>query len=333
MDRRDFLRSSAAAAAGFALRGVMQAPELASASTRLPVVGAACRWGAFADPVAGQTKTQAYVSLEKKIGRKLAVTRQYLPWDSPLTGGLASWSAKGGRVPYISFKALRSNGDAVRWASIASGSKDDFIRAQADRMRAWGHEAYVSFHHEPEDDPVCGSPAEFRAAYARIRRIFRAHGVDVRWVVALMASTYAGGHGGYEPWLPPGFDVIGIDGYNRFPCVDPPEKHPWKSFKEIFSPGYEAALATDKHMLAGEVGSVEQDDCGNLNGDPLAKARWITNMGDTLKNWPLVHAVLYSHTTLMHRGYPMDYRVDSSAAALDAYRTVGFKPYFSRSAS
>ncbi len=333
MERRDFLRTSAAAAAGLAVRGVMQPPELASASTLLPVVRAACRWGAFAEPDAGHTKTQSYVSLENKIGRKLAVTRQYLSWDSPLPGGVASWSAKGGRVPYISFKALHSNGDAVRWGSIASGSKDDFIRAQAERMRAWGHEAYMSFHHEPEDDPICGSPAEFRAAYAHVHRIFEAHRVNVRWVVALMASTYDGGHGGYKPWLPPVFDLIGIDGYNRFPCVAPPEKHPWKSFKEIFSPGYKAALATNKRMLVGELGCVEQDDCGNLNGDRLAKARWISNMGDTLGSWPRVHAVLYSHTTLMHRGYPMDYRVDSSAAALDAYRTVGSKSHFRGSAS
>jgi hypothetical protein len=328
MDRRDFLRTSFAAAAGLALRGVVEPLGSASASTLLPVEQASCRWGAFADPVAGQTSIEAYAAFEKKTGRKLAITREYLSWDAALPGKVATWSAQGGRIPYISFKALHSNGDAVRWAAIASGSKDDFIRSQADRMRAWGHEAYVSFHHEPEDDPVCGSASDFRAAYARIKRIFENHGVNVRWVVALMASTYAGGHGGFHPWFPPDFDLVGIDGYNRFPCVDSPDKHPWRSFKEIFAPGHDAAVATRKHMLVGEVGCVEQDDCGNTSGDPRAKARWITHMGETLAGWPAVHGVLYSHTTLMHDGFPMDYRVDSSTAALDAYRTLGSEEYF-----
>src|SRR6266446_5410012 len=80
--------------------------------------------------------------------------------------------------------------------------------------------------HEPEDDLICGSPAEFRAAYAHIRRIFEANGVSVRWVAALMASTYDGGNGGYRQWLPPTYDLIGVDGYNRYPCVDDRSHHP-----------------------------------------------------------------------------------------------------------
>jgi hypothetical protein len=325
MKRRDFLKGVLGATAAAVMPGISS--QRASASALLPIEQAACRWGAFVDTVGGQSKTEAYLAFEKLIGRKVAVTRQYLPWNSPLPGGVAAWSADGGRIPYISFKAISSNGDLVPWSSIAAGKKDDVIRVQADRMRTWGQHAYVCFHHEPEDDPGCGSAADFRAAYARIRRIFVARGVVVRWVVALMASTYAGGHGGFEPWLPAEFDCIGIDGYNRFPCVDP--NHPWKSFAETFSPGYDAARAVGKSMVIGEVGCVEQDACGNVGGDPLAKARWITHMGDTLVNWPIVHAVLYSNTALMHGGYPMDYRVNTRSASLDAYRSVGRRSHFS----
>jgi hypothetical protein len=327
MDRRDFLKSTAAATAGLTLEGLM-GRDVASAG-RSSILTARCRWGAFADPVAGQTDAQAYLALENKIGRKLAVTRQYLPWDADLPGAVARWSARGGRIPYISFKALHSNGDPVRWASIASGSKDASIRAQAERMRTWGHRAYMSFHHEPEDDPSCGSPAEFRAAYAHVRRIFRAHRVKVRWVVALMASTYDGGNRGYKPWLPPAFDLIGVDGYNRYPCIGDRAEHPWQSFHALFSSAYHAAVRTNKPMLVAEAGCVEQDACGHGSGDPLAKARWFTRMGETLKGWPRVQGVLYSNTTLMHRGYRMDYRVDSSSAAIAAYRKVGLQAYFS----
>ena len=49
---------------------------------------------------------------------------------------------------------------------------------------------------------------------------------------------------------------------------------------------------------------------------------------DVIGSDPEVKAVLYSHTTCHHNGYLMEYRVDSSAAALAAYTTVGLDPYF-----
>jgi hypothetical protein len=326
MDRREFLKTAVAAASGVAVSGI--APTGTAAASDASILTASCLWGAFANPVPGQTEAQAYLSLESKVGRKFAVTRQYLSWDADLPGNVARWSASGGRIPYISFKAIHSNGDVVRWGAIASGSKDAYIKNQAQRMKAWGHRAYMSFHHEPEDDPACGSPAEFRAAYARIRRIFVAHGVNVRWVLALMASTYDGGNGGYRQWLPRDYGYIGVDGYNRYPCEPRRTKHPWRSFQSLFGSANAAAGAQNKPLFIAEVGCVEQDACGNSGGDPLAKARWMTAMGETLKSWPRARAVLYSNTTLMHDGYPMNYRVNSSLASLAAYKKVGLESDF-----
>jgi hypothetical protein len=326
MDRRQFLKSAAATASGIALSG-LTATQTATASDS-SILTANCLWGAFADPLAGQTDAQAYLSLESKIGRKFALTRQYLSWDADLPGRVAQWSASSGRIPYISFKAIHSNGNAVRWAAIASGSFDTSIRAKAERMRTWGRFAYLSFHHEPEDDPDCGSPADFRAAYAHVRRIFEAHNVNVRWVCALMASTYDGGNGGYRQWLPSAYDLIGVDGYNRFPCEPKRNNHPWKSFKSLFAGANAAAVTQNKPLFIAEIGCVEQDACGYSSGDRLAKARWFNAMGETLKSWPRARAAIYSNTTLMHDGYPMNYRVTSSAASLSAYRKVGLEAYF-----
>jgi hypothetical protein len=326
MDRREFLKAAAGATSGIALSGLPSA-KTASASDS-SILTAGCLWGAFADPVSGQTDAEAYLELERKIGRKLALTRQYLSWDADLPGRVAQWSASHGRIPYISFKAKHANGDAVRWAAIASGSMDENIRKKAERMRAWGHHAYMSFHHEPEDDPDCGSADDFRAAYARIRRIFDAHHVSVRWVAALMASTYDGGNGGYRRWLPPRYHLIGVDGYNRFPCVPERTKHPWESFRMLFGSANAAAEAADKALFIAEIGCVEQQACGYSNGDSLAKAKWFTAMGETLKSWPRARAAMYSNTTLMHDGFRMDYRVDSSNSSLSAYRKVGLQAHF-----
>jgi hypothetical protein len=326
MDRRGFLKTAAAATSGLALSG-LSSTQTASASDT-SILTANCLWGAFADPVSGQTDAQAYLALESKIGRKFALTRQYVSWDADLPGRVARWSASNGRIPYISFKAIHSNGNAVRWGAIASGSVDAYIKKQAERMRTWGHFAYVSFHHEPEDDPDCGSPSDFRAAYGRIRKIFAAHNVKVRWVCALMASTYDGGNGGYRQWLPPTYDMIGVDGYNRFPCEPKRTNHPWQSFKSLFGSANAAAGAQNKPLFIAEIGCVEQDACGYSSGDPLAKAKWFTAMGETLRSWPRARAAIYSNTTLTHDGFPMNYRVTSSTMSLNAYKKAGLQAYF-----
>ena len=112
------------------------------------------------------------------------------------------------------------------------------------------------------------------------------------------------------------------------PCISSPKKHPWQSFEEIFSAAHDAAVSTERRLFVGENGSVEQCDCGNSLGDPNAKAQWLADQCATLRSWPEVHAVLYSHTTCNHNGYMMKYRVDSSAEALAAYKAFGQAPQF-----
>jgi hypothetical protein len=325
MNRREMLKTSAAAAGGLLLPEFLGAPEMASAS----VTDAACLWGAYASPPKGKDAPYAFTLLEKKIGRKLAVTRHYLPFDAQLPGSAIVWSANGGRRPYISFKARHHNGDPIHWAAIASGRYDRFLHDQAVRLRQWNKPAYICFNHEPEDDTDCGTPAEFKRAHTRVRNIFiRAGATKLAWVVTLMASTYAGGHGGPAPWLPQQYRMLGVDGYNRFPCISSRSKHPWKPFWEIFAPARRLAAAKGKGLFIGEVGCVEQNDCGYHLGNPLAKANWIKGMGATLESWPEVRAIVYSSAATRHDGYPMEYQVDSSLASLAAYRTVGHNRYF-----
>ena len=325
MNRREMLKTSAAAAGSLLLPEFLGAPETASAS----VTDAACLWGAYASPPRGKDAPYAFTVLEKKIGRKLAVTRHYLPFDARLPGSAIVWSANGGRRPYISFKARNHHGDPIRWAAIASGRYDRFLHDQAVRLRQWNKPAYICFNHEPEDDTDCGTPAEFKRAHTRVRNIFiHAGATKLAWVVTLMASTYAGGHGGPAPWLPQQYRMLGVDGYNRFPCIGSRSKHPWKPFWEIFAPARRLAAAKGRGLFIGEAGCVEQNDCGYHLGNPVAKANWIKGMGATLESWPEVRAIVYSSAPTRHDGYPMEYQVDSSLASLAAYRTVGHNRYF-----
>jgi hypothetical protein len=125
-------------------------------------------------------------------------------------------------------------------------------------------------------------------------------------MVTLMASTYGGGHDGPRAWLPSQYRLLGVDGYNRFPCIGSRAKHPWKPFWEIFAPARQLAATLRKGLFIGEVGCVEQDDCGFHLGNPLAKANWLRGMGTTLENWP--EAARSSTRVRRHRhdGYPSD---------------------------
>jgi len=285
-----------------------------------------CRWGAFASPRSGQDGQTAVRALETLIGRKLAITRHYLEWNAALPGSFIDWSATHGRVPYVSWHTR-----PLTWKTVASGRQDVWIKKQAESIKAAGYPMYFCFHHEPENEPSLGGAADFAAAANHVRDVFDRVGVaNLTWVITLMASTYAGGSGGPEPWLPnhTNYDLLGVDGYNRFPCLLKRDRHPWRSFAELFGPARSFALAKDKRLFVGEYGCVEQNACGYPSGHPRAKKRWFLDAGSTLESWPEVKAVVYSHTQAYHQGFAEAFWVDTSKYSLDAFKTVGGDPYF-----
>ena len=339
MDRRGFLKTMAAGGAGLAVSGfrfpgshhdarratTLQRSALLPASA---ATSAACHFGAYVNPF-GADQSTAIAAFETTIGRPLAITRHYLTWNISLTTSNIKRSAAAGHIPYIAWHATKKGNTAIPWNSISSGDQDAWIVTQAGALRNAGFPVYLTFHHEPEDDLANGTSADFAAAYDHVRSIFDAEGVtNATWVVTLMATTYGGGHKGYASWLPQQFDLFGVDGYNRHPCISSPQKHPWKSFQQIFTAAHDASVTNGIPLFVGENGCVEQYDCGNTAGDPNAKAQWFADACVTLRSWPEVVGVLYSHTTCRHNGYMMEYRVDSSDASLAAYIALGQDPNF-----
>ena len=94
--------------------------------------------------------------------------------------------------PFLNWKAQRTDGQAIAWRTIASGTQVAAIAARADAIAAFGEPVYLTFHHEPEDDlATWGTPAEYAAAFRRVVEIFRARGVDnVAFVRTMMAWTF-----------------------------------------------------------------------------------------------------------------------------------------------
>jgi hypothetical protein len=282
-----------------------------------------CLWGAYVDPGDGSA-IGAVESFERMIGRRLDLTRHYIRWDRKLVNDPIEQSAKAGRIPLIAWHTQRLDGSWVQWHDIAKGKHDREIVAQAKLLRAWGGEAYFVFNHEPENDPA-GTASDFAAAFDHVRSTLEGEGVKrLRYVATLMRGTYQGSRGGPDAWLPERCDLLGADGYNRGAC------NPaigWESFGSIFHAAHEAARKNDKGLVIEEWGCVERGACGGSTSGE-SKAEWIQAAGATIQSWPEVRGVIYSQVNAAYQSEQVDFRVNTSPEALDAFREVGRQPTF-----
>jgi hypothetical protein len=315
LNRRDFLRSSAAGA------GAILAASAVPAFAR--VAPGHCGWGAFAEPSGSQTLMEATAQMEHLIRRKLDLTRHYVSWDRVVANDQVMQSAATGHIPLISLECQRSDGSFIKWADIAAGLHDAELQAQAAGLHDWGKHAYFVFNHEPENDTGSGNAQEFRAAYTHTRRLFENNGAtNLRWVCTLMAPTYGGAHGGAKRWVPAAAEVLGADGYNRGGCSD----KGWQSFAQIFGDAHRFAKRHHRRLVVQEWGTVGRNACHRVRAE--SKAAWIRHACAQIKEWKLIEAVIYTHAWVEFRGQELSFRVDSSKESLRTYRRCGHEAYF-----
>jgi hypothetical protein len=306
--RRTFLKRSALTGAALALSP--------SAQLQSTTAVAGVRWGAMLTPRGNEDQIQAVRDVERMVGRKFATVHHRFDWDISLVNPFTEWIASHGHTPIISWFARTTTG-MIDWASIAAGEQDERLRVEARAIKEVGWPAFFCFHKEPEDE---GTATDWVAAYNHVWHIFHKAGVtNLRWVVGLMDSTYRGSAGGPAAWLPTRYDLLGVDGFNRFTC----DEQPWKSFEEIFGPAYDFAVRMNKPLFMIEYGSVE--------GSPGRKAHWLTHMRRVLRSWPRVIGVSYNHEEgLSGHDAGCQYWIDTSRSSVDAFRAMGADPYFQR---
>lgn len=299
IDRRSFLKRSAAAgtaAVGLSVYGLGDIEALAGR-------GAGCRFGALVQSTDPETDVR---NMERKVGRRFATTHHRLPWTNDLNNGFTRWSVSGNRKPIISWFA-RTRSGPISWSAIANGQHDGWITTQARSLRSLGGQGYFCFAKEPEDE---GSPANWKAAYGRVRNIFNNVGVTgYKFLVVLTAATYQKGEAGL--WLPNQYEALGVDGYNRHRCfgVD------WRSFSRIFSPARNFARARGQSLFVIESGCVERNA-----GE---KAGWLRDARRTIKGWPEIKGFSYNHENT-----DCNYFITSSTSSLDAFRAMGADSHF-----
>jgi hypothetical protein len=334
LDRRDFLKLSATLAGSLAIAEFVS-PSVAEAAAH-------CLWGAFPDPFPGcetdpsgcgpEDYMPKVYEFEALIGRPVGMTRHYPRWDYPIPNSVIRESRRTGHIPLISWRPqlLAPANTWLNWSDIANGLHDARIDEVGAKLASWNRSAYFVFHHEPENafrHGHCGTQSEFALAYDHIRSRFESAGVTrLTFVCTLQRVTYDGANGGAAAWFPDSADIVGVDGYNRGSCSG---DKTWKTFESLFTSAHTFAVNRGMNMAIEEWGCVENDlnDCG-VAGVSDTKANWIRSAGTVIKSWPQVKAVVYTHSLADFKGLPVDFRVNSSSAALTAYKDVGAMAYF-----
>jgi len=261
------------------------------------------------------------------VGRKPAIVMWFQSFDEPLfyPNQLPVVAALGA-VPMITWQPSDSGGGSIPLRDIAAGNYDDYLRQAAAAAAGWGKPLFVRFAHEMNLRGSSWGPgvdgntaADYIAAWRHVVSIFRDAGAtNVLWVwspnvecggACPFADFYPG-----DAWV----DWVALDGYNYSSIGDVP----WMSVSEIFGSSYDHLTElTKRPIMIAETASTE------VGGD---KAAWITQglSTDVPARLPRVRAVVW-----FQRDKETDWRVNSSAAALDAFRTVADSPLYAGNAA
>ena len=254
----------------------------------------------------------AVEELEQRLGRTLDINHNFYRWDAPFPTETERWDLQAGRIPMISW-----NGRDVTTGDIAAGRHDTLIRQRARATRALGESVLIRWFWEMDGNKkadFAGTPDEYVAAWRHIVTLFRAEGADnVDWVWCPNASAF---NDGEAQRFYPGDDFVDwtcADGYNWAPGRPGDD---YRSFKDIFGGFYAWASLHDMPIMVGEFGVQERH--------PGEKAQWIADAREAIKtDFPRLRAIVYFSSNKDH-----DWRLTTSASALEAFKNMANDPWF-----
>jgi hypothetical protein len=281
----------------------------ASAAIRLGVYDA--EQGEVGAPESAQTLDQ-YAAM---VGRKPDIVMDYSNITDPLLtkAEVANLSSRG-ETPLVSWQLYKSgySGPTIPLSEIAAGAYDAELRRAAGEAKAMPFgEILIRFGHEMNGNWYgwSGDPAAFVAAWRHVVSVFRAAGVtNVKWVWSANVDNGSYAFKAYFPgdeWV----DYTGLDGYNWGTAGVGVNR--WQSLAEVFSSSYrQLTELSSKPVIITEVSSSE------IGGD---KAAWIREgfLKTIPQSFPRVNAVVW-----FDRNQEENWRIDSSASSLAAYREV-----------
>jgi uncharacterized membrane protein YgcG len=297
------------------LAALLSAPAASSTPTRKRPAFR-LMWGAYANATSGQSIFEAVKSLEKKVGRRLAIANKYHPF-SDHSYGFEQWQLDRGQLPMISWRGTDDTPDPNRASKIAAGQYDSVIKAAANGMKALSGPVLVRFNWEMDQSPgerqYIGSPAEFIQAWRHIHDIFVSRGAkNVRWVWAPRAGSFKKGEG---QRFYPGDAYVNWIGGSAVPVNN------FASFNDLFRTFYRWGARKDKPLLIW-AGVQEKP------GSPGWKANWFDRARATIvDSMPKLRAFVYYHALAPKGG---DFWADTTAGSLASFRRMGQNAHFRR---
>jgi beta-mannanase len=291
------------------------------------------------------------VNLFEKIGKGVAISAVYLNWSKGFNNGLLSASRYAGRTTLITWEffpgtAITSAYEGRVLEAIIDGHYDDYLDNWSKGMREFGKPVLLRFGHEMNGDwypwsgvlngggtldgygdpTLADGPERFVAAYRYIHDRFTQNGAEnVLWVWCPNApfSTMQDSLGDWNNAAAyyPGDDYVDwmcFDGYNWGDSAFGQNFNArWTSFDEIFASSYAElqAINPEKPIIIGEFSSTEE------GGD---KAAWITDTFQKIRTeYPQIRAIIWFHISK-----ETDWRINSSDASLEAYRSAVSDDYW-----
>jgi hypothetical protein len=273
---------------------------------------------------AGQVALGAYIphadrdpslvgAFAQRAGRRPVVVSSYKRWRSPpfVPAELRAVWSRGG-VPLVTWEPWTLAGRGFPLESIAAGRYDRYVRRAAESAAAWGRPILLRFAHEMNGDwypwgqgRSGNTPGIYKTAWRHLVRIFRSAGADnVDWVWS--PNVDGGGQYPFRDFYPGDAWVgwVGLDGFNWA------RRGEWQSFTELFGDSYEElSRITRRPVIVAETGSSES------GGD---KAAWLSSaLSRELSRFSRVRAVVWFSDPVGG----VDFRVNSSPASLDAFRS------------
>lgn len=289
----------------------------AVSATRKPAVRAPQTFGVSLADVPGTM--QPLQQLSDALGRRPTQVMWYVAWSAG--GGFPTQQAAAvaafGATPVITWEPWDPtrgvDQPAYSLDAIAGGAFDAYVTTWARQIRAYGKPVTLRFAHEmngswyPWAAGVNGNTAgDYVAAWRHVRAVFAKQKVtNAAWSWSPNVP-----YAGRTPLrsLYPGdalVEQVALDGYNWGGVQ---AGAPWQTFWDVFDDGVaEVRGFTAKPLHVGEVAAPE------AGGD---KAQWVTDMFSALKAHPEVAGFTwFSHLK------EADWRIDSSPATLEAFRT------------
>ena len=285
-----------------------------------PTPSTAKRVGVSTEGAPGGAELQQLVS---QLGRVPDEVMWFVAWGLQ-TGFPAEDAARVrslGATPVITWEpwdtAQGADQTTYSMRSIAAGQHDAYVRGWARAVRGFATPVVIRLAHEsngtwyPWSPGVAGTTAaDAVAAWRRVRDVFRkerATNAVFRWSpnVPFPGSTPMA-----QVWPGSSYvDQVGLDGYNWAGHLSGTT---WLRFYDVVAQGL-AELGTLTSLPVHVSETATPEAAPNGTGD---KAAWIRDMFTTLRADPRLAGVTWFH----HRK-ELDWRIDSSPTALEAFRT------------